>query len=63
MKITEVIQSQTPEQQRINQLKANKDRANDALKNERDRQKRLKATKALSALNQKSAPSAPSALS
>ena len=52
MKITEVIKSITPEQNRIDQLKANKDRASDALKNERDRQKRLKAVKVLSTLNQ-----------
>ena len=38
-------QPQTPEQQRITNLKAVKDRANDALKIERDRQKRLKAEK------------------
>ena len=37
----------TPEQQRITSLKQAKDRAGDALKAERDRQKRLKATKDL----------------
>lgn len=41
-------QPQTPEQQRIDSLKATKDRANDALKAERDRQKRSKALKMLS---------------
>ncbi len=40
----------TPEQQRIASLKTAKDRASDALKAERDRQKRLKATQELSRL-------------
>ena len=42
-------QHQTPEQQRITNLKAAKDRANDALKIERDRQKRVKAAKLIQA--------------
>ncbi len=46
----ELIQLKTPEQQRIANLQTTKDRANDALKAERDRQKRAKAFKALSAL-------------
>ncbi len=41
----------TPEQQRITSLKQAKDRAGDALKAERDRQKRLKATKDLRSLS------------
>lgn len=41
----------TPEQQRITSLKQAKDRAEDALKAERDRQKRLKATKDLRSLS------------
>lgn len=52
MKINEITQPNTPEQSRVNQLKANKDRASDALKNERERQKRMKAYKTLSSLNQ-----------
>lgn len=40
----------TPEQQRINSLKATKDRANDALKAERERQKKSKALKMLSTI-------------
>ena len=50
MKINEITQTKTPEQSRLAQLKANKDRASDALKNERERQKRMKAVKALSQL-------------
>jgi hypothetical protein len=48
--LSELIQLKTPEQQRIANLQTTKDRANDALKAERDRQKRAKAFKALSAL-------------
>ena len=40
----------TPEQQRLNALKISKDRANDALKAERDRQKRQKALKDLQSI-------------
>jgi len=39
----DLSQPKTPEQQRIISLKAAKDHASDALKTERDRQKRLKA--------------------
>ena len=39
----DLSQPKTPEQQRITSLKTAKDRANDALKAERGRQKRLKA--------------------
>lgn len=42
----------TPEQQRIASLKTAKDRAGDALKAERDRQKRLKATQDLRSLSE-----------
>jgi hypothetical protein len=49
--ITEVIQSKTSEQVRLDTLKAAKDRANDALKVERDRQARQRATKALANSN------------
>ena len=41
----------TPEQQRIASLKTAKDRAGDALKAERDKQKRLKATQDLRSLS------------
>lgn len=52
MKINEITKPKTPEQSRVDQLKANKDRANVALKNERERQKRMNAFKTLSSLNQ-----------
>jgi hypothetical protein len=45
----EFSQPKTPEQQRIDSLKTAKDRANDALKAEQDRQKRLKALATLQA--------------
>ena len=48
--LDELIQAKTPEQQRIANLQTTKDRASDALKAERDRQKRAKAFKALSAI-------------
>jgi hypothetical protein len=47
MRITEILKPPTPEQARIKALSANKDRAADALKTERERQKRAKAIKAL----------------
>ena len=48
--VNEVIKPKTPEQQRIASLQQTKDRANDALKAERDRQKRTKAMRMLSAI-------------
>lgn len=48
--LEEIIQAKTPEQQRIANLQQTKDRANNALKAERDRQKREKAFKALSSI-------------
>ena len=48
--LDELIQVKTPEQQRIANLQITKDRASDALKAERDRQKRAKAFKALSTI-------------
>jgi hypothetical protein len=47
MRITEIIKPPTPEQSRINALSAAKKRATDALKAERERQKRTKALKTL----------------
>ena len=47
MRIREVIRPQSPEQQRIAALKANRDRASQALKAERDRQRLSRAQKAL----------------
>ena len=44
----------TPEQQRLNALKSSKNRANDALKAERDRQRRQKALKDLQSLTSSS---------
>lgn len=48
----ETIKPKTPEQQRIDALKANKDRAADALSAERQRQQVLKAQKSLAAARQ-----------
>lgn len=48
--LDELMQAKTPEQQRIANLQNTKDRANDAVKAERDRQKRAKAFKTLSAI-------------
>lgn len=50
MKIMEIIKTKTPDQMRIDQLKATKERANTALKNERDRQKRNKAVQTLAGI-------------
>jgi hypothetical protein len=47
MRITEIIKPPTPEQSRINALNATKKRATDALKAERERQRRTKALKTL----------------
>ena len=44
-------QPPTPEQQRITNLKAAKDRASDALKAERERQKKNKAIKTLNSIS------------
>jgi hypothetical protein len=53
MKIQEInTQPKTPEQQRLDSLKANKDRAADALAAERQRQKISQAQKAVSAAKQ-----------
>ncbi len=48
----ETIKPKTPEQQRIDNLKATKDRAADALSAERQRQQVLKAQKSLAAARQ-----------
>ena len=50
--LAEATQSKTPEQLRIDALKANKDRAADALSAERQRQQVAKAQKALVAARQ-----------
>ena len=50
MKISEIEAPKTPEQQRLAQLKAASDRARDAVKQERHRQKIQKAQKALRTL-------------
>ena len=55
--ITEIIQPKTPEQVRLDNLKAAKDRANDALKIERDRQAKQRAIKTLSSINKSKIPS------
>jgi hypothetical protein len=49
--VENLSQPSTPEQQRITSLKAAKDRASDALKAERNRQKKQSAMKALSKLS------------
>ena len=51
MKITEITAPPTPDQQKIKVLKTQKDHAADALKIERDRQKRTKAVQTIGALN------------
>ncbi len=50
--IGETIKPKTPEQQRIDALKANKDRAADALTAERQRQQVVKAQKSFAAARQ-----------
>lgn len=54
MKINELISTPSPEQQRLNSLKASKEQAANALKIERDRQKRSKALKSLASINNSS---------
>ena len=54
--LAETITAKTPEQLRLDSLKANKDRAADALSAERQRQKVAKAKKALAAARQASHP-------
>lgn len=49
--ITEITAAKTPEQVRLDTLKAAKDRANDALRVERDRQARKRATQTLANSN------------
>lgn len=56
--ISEIITPKTPEQLRLDNLKAAKDRANDALKSERDRQSKQRAVKTLSTINMNSTHSA-----
>jgi hypothetical protein len=53
----DLSQPKTPDQQRINSLKAAKDRASDALTAERDRQKKQSAMKTLSSLSNPSSKS------
>jgi hypothetical protein len=50
MKISEIESPKTPDQLRIDQLKASSERARDAVKQERQRQKLQRAQKALQAL-------------
>ena len=47
MRITEIIKPPTPDQARIKALSVNKKRASDALKAERERQKRAKGLEML----------------
>ncbi len=56
MRILEVIRPQSPEQQRIAALKANRDRASQALKAERDRQRLSRAQQALRRAQQVASP-------
>lgn len=58
MRAFEFTHPKTPEQQRIASLKSAKDRAAQALKMERDRQKRAKAQKTIQSLNVPKPPSA-----
>jgi hypothetical protein len=50
MRIFEITKPRSPEQQRLDQLRANSKRASDAVKLERDRQKMQHAQKAMQAL-------------
>jgi hypothetical protein len=50
MRIREVVQPKTPEQQRLDALRAASKRASDAVKQERDRQKLQRAQKAIQAV-------------
>ncbi len=56
MRIREVIRPQSPEQQSIAALKANRDRASQALKAERDRQRLSRAQQALRRAQQVASP-------
>jgi hypothetical protein len=47
MRIYEVVQPKTPEQQRLDSLRAANKRASDAVKQERDRQKLQRAKKTI----------------
>ena len=47
MRIYEVVKPKTPEQQRLDSLRAASKRASDAVKQERDRQKLYKAQKTI----------------
>ena len=55
--LAETLKPKTPEQLRIDSLKANKDRAADALAAERQRQKIAKAQRALTTARQTKPPS------
>ena len=57
MRIFELQKPRTPEQLRLDQLKANSDRAKAAVQQERDRQKLQRAQKALQLLKKPKAPS------
>lgn len=50
MRICEIVQPKTPEQQRLDSLRAASKRASDAVKQERDRQKLQRAKKTMHAL-------------
>ena len=52
MRINEVIKPKTPDEQRIAALKANRDRAAQALKAERDRQRITRAQRQLAKAQQ-----------
>ena len=52
MRINEVIRAKTPDEQRIAALKANRDRAAQALKAERDRQRITRAQRQLAKARQ-----------
>ena len=52
MRINEVIKPKTPDEQRIAALKANRDRAAQALKAERDRQRMTRAQRQLAKAQQ-----------
>jgi hypothetical protein len=57
MKICEIQKPKTPEQLRLDQLRATSQRASAAVKQERDRQKRQRAQKTLQTLQKPPTPS------
>jgi hypothetical protein len=58
MRINELVKPKTPEQLKLDQLRATRERATTAVQQERERQKTQRAQKALQLLTKPQAPSA-----